>query len=284
MKKNKLVLSTLTIALGATLIAPNALAASKGSTTSKGVAGFTTSTNVDNDIQIPEVVPEVTVRPPYTGGDNELQTGEGLALFVPDFDFGRDEIKQEKQLLNVKPVQYTNTDSTATVQNYYLPPMIIVKDQRGGGTSTWSVKVWNSEFTNTSGHTLKGATIRMNDALVFNSAKPSGTGGIPTTSDQNVTSDPDFVVPTTPFVFPTKSTEAAIILASKTKGAFQTTLVPDTSANYEDFKATAASKSKYSATDQLPSVQLEVPAATIRQASTYTSTITWELFDTADGK
>lgn len=276
MKKNKLVLSTLTIALGATLIAPNALAASQ-STTSKGEAGFTVpSGNIDNEIQIPEVVPEVTVKPPYTGGNNEAQL-TGIALFVPDFNFGTKEIKQEEQIFNVKPVKYTNTDTSATVQDYYLPPMVIVKDQRGEH-GTWEINVSASKFMNGTDE-LKGTQFIINDRQLFNSGK-SVAGALPTISDQNVTDSDKFLI------FPGKGTVTAssfefkedsqVFMKSKgIEGLFQTTLVPDTPANYDDLKAKKGVK--YTATSEIPSVQLVVPAASVRKVGTYTSTITWEL-------
>lgn len=272
MKTSKIVSSVAVLVVGFGL-APSVLAADPLPVPSKGAVRFTEGIP-ENDLKIPEVFPEVVIEPP-TDGNTGFGTANSMAILAPYLDFGEHAISQKTETYKAKVMEYSVKGEPTN--KYYLPPMTVVKDLRGEVTGQWSVKVNASPFTD--GTNTLGATIKYTNGFVFNDTKiPSGET-MPKPTDQNVTADAvNFFKFTNPLSLNT--TDQLFMSAKNGKGGGQTTLVPDT-AKY-DGAAISTNKNLYGAGDTVSGVELEVLGSSLKNKTTYTSTLTWTLSDTAD--
>ncbi|MBP1039419.1 WxL domain-containing protein [Vagococcus sp. BWB3-3] len=237
--------------------------------TTTGTVKFTTSTDKDGQIAKPEVPGEI-IEPEggkQTSGDLRIQ-------FVPDFNFGTNEIEVGQQVFNPILQKYTFEDA-AKPGDHYMPQFIQVTDVRGKKQG-WKLTVSASTFKTTE---VAGAYDELPYAKIsLKQAKLSNDVYDTTEISSKVRTFGDTGV----LEIPTDAGQSKLVMQTKTDDAASTTDGSRTSIVLDN----GYDKTRdYLATDKNQQVTLtktnkDIPVVgDSGQAKEYTSIITWTLTD-----
>lgn len=211
-------------------------------------------------------LPEIIIKP----GEGGSTSGPLKLQHVPDFDFGKQELKTGEQTFNPLLSSYTFTGDVVQpggnkTDTYYIPHFIQVTDERGLKNG-WDLKVSATKFTNGS-DVLDNATITLHGTDKLSNSVHSDTeikNRVTTfgANDLVISTDPNAPV----LVMGTKDNTSAT-----TTNGTKTSLVLDKTYNKD--------KLDYKATDVNKGVTFTKTKNDIAILGTYKSTINWTLTD-----
>lgn len=256
-------LATIT-ALSSTILAGGAVSAFANETrevTTEGQVQFRPATDEDGEL---EVIPPVG--PEEGGPDVEIEpiepgtTGPLSILMAPELNFGSQVISNDTQVYNMvaEMQQLRGTEGDENKVPYVS--FAQVKDLRGSNAG-WDLQVSLSDFTsNTQNNVLTGAEIIFVDSYM--DYVGNNQENAPVTHEAGLKLLPN-------------GGARSVMTADQTKGAGASSVVWGDQA---DLDAKFADEEIEIVENEF--IKLSIPGSTAKDATTYTSTLTWELTST----
>lgn len=247
MKKIIASIALSTIILGGTsLVTKNVNAAEIGSGSTTGTVSFSESSSTTE--------PEKPVDPENPGGgeggttDPQFPGTPGpLSLdYAPTLDFGTHDISGKNEVYNAKALTYEIGGNSKIVDQF-----VQVTDKRAGDHKGWKVSVKQlGQFKDEKGNTLKGAKISFKN------------GKVDASEDVNV--DGNKSVSTVDFEIDPEGSYSSVMTADTGNG----------------FGTWITKWGEVKDDNTISNITLSVPGASVKNATTYNTTLTWSLSDT----
>lgn len=220
--------------------------------TTEGQVQFEASNDEDLEVIPPVTNPDVDIDVEVPG-----TTGPLSIVKAAKMNFGKQVISNQDQTYNMVAEMQQKSNTTGDENKVPYVSFAQVQDLRGTNDG-WDLKVSMSNFTsNTQNSVLTGAQITFVDSAI----QYAGTdqGNAPTAHTDGLT------------IFPNGAAQS-VMTATQGKGAGASSVVwgnqATLTAQFEDNDIDVVENS---------SIQLSVPGSTAKDATTYTSTLTWEL-------
>lgn len=257
----KLIRLTTIAALSTTILAGGAVSAfaeEVRTVTTDGQIQFTADEEGELEVIPPVIDPDVTIPPEVPG-----TTGPLSIVKAPTMNFGSQVISNQNQTYNMvaEMAELTNPETDGPKEVPYVS-FAQVQDVRGTNAG-WDLKVSLSDFEAPAAQNkiLTGAQITLvNPQLRY---AGSDTDNAPTVHDAGLTLLPD-------------GSARPVMTAAQGKGAGASSVVWGDQA---DLTAQFEADGFDPETDVVENsaIQLSIPGSTAKDATTYTSTLTWEL-------
>lgn len=224
--------------------------------TTNGNIEFTPSTDEPEIVVPPENEPDVDIEPEVPG-----TTGPLSILKVTTMNFGSQVISNQDQTYNMIAERQQKTGTTGEENKVPYVSFAQVSDTRGSNAG-WDLKVSLSDFRskNTQNSVLRGAEITLKDPQIQYNGNNQELA--PAAPENNLKLIPN-------------SGAVSVMTAESKKGAGRSSIVwgkqADLNAQFEADPSAIVTNN---------AIQLSVPGASAKDATTYTSTLTWELTTT----
>lgn len=250
-------------ALSSTILAGGAVSVFADETrevTTEGQVQFTAATDEDGELEVippidPEEGPDVEIDPIVPG-----TTGPLSILMAPAMNFGSQVISNQDQVYNMVAEMQQQRGTEGDENKVPYVSFAQVQDLRGTNAG-WDLQVSLSDFTsNTQNNVLTGAEITFVDSYM--EYVGSNQENAPVTHEAGLTLLPN-------------GAARSVMTAAQTKGAGASSVVWG---NQEDLNTKFADDEIEIVENE--AIQLSIPGTTAKDATTYTSTLTWELTTT----
>ena len=250
-------------ALSSTILAGGAVSVFADETrevTTEGQVQFTAATDEDGELEVippidPEEGPDVEIDPIVPG-----TTGPLSILMAPAMNFGSQVISNQDQVYNMVAEMQQQRGTEDDENKVPYVSFAQVQDLRGTNAG-WDLQVSLSDFTsNTHNNVLTGAEITFVDSYM--EYVGSNQENAPVTHEAGLTLLPN-------------GAARSVMTAAQTKGAGASSVVWG---NQEDLNTKFADDEIEIVENE--AIQLSIPGTTAKDATTYTSTLTWELTTT----
>ncbi|NBA63617.1 WxL domain-containing protein [Enterococcus mundtii] len=245
-------------ALSSTLFAGGATAFADETrqVTTNGNIQFTPNTDEPEIVVPPENEPDVEIKPEVPGTTGPLSIVKAATM-----NFGSQVISNQDQTYNMIAERQQKTGTTGEENKVPFVSFAQVSDTRGSNAG-WDLKVSLSDFQaeNTKNAVLRGAEVTLKDPKIQYSGNNQELEPAPHANNLKL-------VP--------NSGAVSVMTAESGKGAGRSSIVWG---NQSDLNAQFEADPSATVTNN--AIQLGVPGASAKDATTYTSTLTWELTTT----
>lgn len=245
--------------LSTTIFAGGAISAFADETrqaTTNGNIEFTPSTDEPEIVVPPVEEPDVEIGPEVPGTTGPLSIVKAATM-----NFGSQVISNQDQTYNMVAERQQKTGTTGEENKVPFASFAQVSDTRGSNAG-WDLKVSLSDFQagNTQNAILRGAKVTLKDPQIQYTGNNQELA--PAAHANNLELLPN-------------SGAVSVMTAESSKGAGRSSVVWG---NQADLDAQFEADPKAPVTNN--AIQLFVPGASAKDATTYTSTLTWELTTT----
>ena len=245
--------------LSTTIFAGGAISAFADETrqvTTNGNIEFTPSTDEPEIVVPPVEEPDVEIGPEVPGTTGPLSIVKAATM-----NFGSQVISNQDQTYNMVAERQQKTGTTGDENKVPFISFAQVSDTRGSNAG-WDLKVSLSDFQaeNTQNAVLRGAKVTLKDPQIQYTGNNQELA--PAAHANNLELLPN-------------SGAVSVMTAESSKGAGRSSVVWG---NQADLDAQFEADPKAPVTNN--AIQLSVPGASAKDATTYTSTLTWELTTT----